>query len=99
MCVIIFHKLLLKGRFMNLEKCKLNTSQVHNDGGTLYKYKNALYKLYDEFPYFIDENERNIRLLKNLKLYHIPKILKIIKKGRKFNGYVMEYISNSVTFR
>ena len=58
MCVIIFHKLLFKGRFMNLEKCKLNTSQVHNNGGKLYKYKNALYKLYDEFPYFIDEKER-----------------------------------------
>ena len=97
--IIYFINFYSKEDIMNLENYKLNTSQVHNDGGTLYKYKNALYKLYDEFPYFIDENERNIRLLKNLKLYHIPKILKIIKKGRKFNGYVMEYISNSVTFR
>ena len=29
---------------MNLENYKLNTSQVHNNGGTLYKYKNVLYK-------------------------------------------------------
>lgn len=65
---------------MNLENYKLNTSQVHNNGGTLYKYKNVLYKLYDKFPYFIDEKERNIRLLRKLKLYHIPKMLKIIKK-------------------
>ena len=84
---------------MNLENYRLNTNNIHNNGGTLYRYKNVLYKLYDEFPYFIEEKERNIKLVKNLKLYHIPKILKIIKKRKEFNGYIMEYISNSITFR
>ena len=68
--IIYFINFYSKEDIMNLENYKLNTSQVHNNGGTLYKYKNVLYKLYDEFPYFIDEKERNIRLLKNLKLYH-----------------------------
>ena len=52
---------------MNLENYKLNTSQVHNNGGTLYKHKNVLYKLYDEFPYFIDERKK-YKIVKKFKI-------------------------------
>lgn len=42
--IISFINFYSKEDIMNLENYKLNTSQVHNNGGTLYKYKNVLYK-------------------------------------------------------
>ena len=78
---------------------KLDINKDYNNGGSLYLEDGYLYKVYDEISYFRDEKERNIKFLMNNSIPNTPKIYKMLYKNNEFNGYVMEYIEGSMTFR
>lgn len=78
---------------------ELDINKDYNNGGSLYLEDGYLYKVYDEISYFRDEKERNIKFLMNNSIPNTPKIYKMLYKNNEFNGYVMEYIEESMTFR
>ena len=78
---------------------ELDINKDYNNGGSLYLEDGYLYKVYDEISYFRDEKERNIKFLMNNSIPNTPKIYKTLYKNNEFNGYVMEYIEGSMTFR
>lgn len=78
---------------------KLDINKDYNNGGSLYLEDGYLYKVYDEISYFRDEKERNIKFLMNNSIPNTPKIYKMLYKNNEFNGYVMEYIEEAMTFR
>ena len=78
---------------------ELDINKDYNNGGSLYLEDGYLYKVYDEVSYFRDEKERNIKFLMNNSIPNTPKIYKMLYKNNEFNGYVMEYIEGSMTFR
>ena len=78
---------------------KLDINKDYNNGGSLYLEDGYLYKVYDEISYFRDEKERNIKFLMSNSIPNTPKIYKMLYKNNEFNGYVMEYIEGSMTFR
>lgn len=78
---------------------KLDISKDYNNGGSLYLGDGYLYKVYDEISYFRDEKERNIKFLISNSIPNTPKIYKMLYKNNEFNGYIMEYIEGSMTFR
>ena len=78
---------------------ELDINKDYNNGGSLYLEDGYLYKVYDEVSYFREEKERNIKFLMNNSIPNTPKIYKILYKNNEFNGYVMEYIEGSMTFR
>lgn len=78
---------------------KLDINKNYNNGGSLYLEDGYLYKVYDEISYFRDEKERNIKFLMNNSIPNTPKIYKMLYKNNEFNGYIMEYIEGSMTFR
>lgn len=78
---------------------ELDINKEYNNGGSLYLEDGYLYKVYDEISYFRDEKERNIKFLMNNSIPNTPKIYKMLYKNNEFNGYVMEYIEGSMTFR
>ena len=79
---------------------KLGVNKEYNNGGSLYLVDNWIYKVYDEISYFRDEKERNINFLLEHDIPGTPRVLrKLYNKDNEFNGYVMEYIDNSVTLR
>ena len=43
--------------------------------------------------------ERNIKFLMNNSIPNTPKIYKMLYKNNEFNGYIMEYIEGTITFR
>lgn len=78
---------------------ELDINKEYNNGGSLYLEDGYLYKVYDEISYFREEKERNIKFLMNNNIPNTPKIYKMLYKNNEFNGYVMEYIEGSMTFR
>ena len=78
---------------------ELDINKEYNNGGSLYLEDGYLYKVYDEISYFRDEKERNIKFLMSNSIPNTPKIYKMLYKNNEFNGYVMEYIEGSMTFR
>ena len=78
---------------------ELDINKEYNNGGSLYLEDGYLYKVYDEISYFREEKERNIKFLMNNCIPNTPKIYKMLYKNNEFNGYVMEYIEGSMTFR
>lgn len=78
---------------------ELDINKEYNNGGSLYLENGYLYKVYDEISYFRDEKERNIKFLMNNSIPNTPKIYKMLYKNNEFNGYIMEYIEGSMTFR
>lgn len=78
---------------------ELDINKEYNNGGSLYLEDGYLYKVYDEISYFTEEKERNIKFLMNNSIPNTPKIYKMLYKNNEFNGYVMEYIEGSMTFR
>lgn len=78
---------------------ELDINKEYNNGGSLYLEDGYLYKVYDEISYFRDEKERNIKFLMNNSIPNTPKIYKMLYKNNEFNGYVMDYIEGSMTFR
>lgn len=78
---------------------ELDINKDYNNGGSLYLEDGYLYKVYDEVSYFRDEKERNIKFLMNNNIPNTPKIYKMLYKNNEFNGYIMEYIEGSMTFR
>lgn len=78
---------------------ELDINKEYNNGGSLYLEDGYLYKVYDEISYFRDEKERNIKFLMNNSIPNTPKIYKMLYKNNEFNGYIMEYIEGSMTFR
>lgn len=78
---------------------ELDINKEYNNGGSLYLEDGYLYKVYDEISYFRDEKERNIKFLMNNSIPNTPKIYKMLYNNNEFNGYVMEYIDGSMTFR
>lgn len=78
---------------------KLDINKEYNNGGSLYLEDGYLYKVYDEISYFRDEKERNIKFLISNSIPNTPKIYKMLYKNNEFNGYIMEYIEGSMTFR
>ena len=78
---------------------ELDINKDYNNGGSLYLEDGYLYKVYDEVSYFRDEKERNIKFLMNNSVPNTPKIYKMLYKNNEFNGYVMEYIEGTMTFR
>ena len=78
---------------------KLDINKDYNNGGSLYLEDGYLYKVYNEISYFRDEKERNIKFLMNNSIPNTPKIYKMLYKNNEFNGYVMEYIEGTMTFR
>ena len=78
---------------------KLDINKDYNNGGSLYLEDGYLYKVYDEISYFRDEKERNIKFLMSNNIPNTPKIYKMLYKNNEFNGYIMEYIEESMTFR
>lgn len=78
---------------------KLDINKDYNNGGSLYLEDGYLYKVYDEISYFREEKERNIKFLMNNSIPNTPKIYKMLYKNNEFNGYVMEYIEEAMTFR
>lgn len=78
---------------------ELDINKEYNNGGSLYLEDGYLYKVYDEISYFREEKERNIKFLMNNSIPNTPKIYKMLYKNNEFNGYVMEYIEGSMTFR
>lgn len=78
---------------------ELDINKDYNNGGSLYLEDGYLYKVYDEVSYFRDEKERNIKFLMNNSIPNTPKIYKMLYKNNEFNGYVMECIEGSMTFR
>lgn len=78
---------------------ELDINKDYNNGGSLYLEDGYLYKVYDEVSYFREEKERNIKFLMNNSIPNTPKIYKMLYKNNEFNGYVMEYIEGSMTFR
>lgn len=77
---------------------ELDINKDYNNGGSLYLEDGYLYKVYDEISYFRDEKERNIKFLMNNSIPNTPKIYKMLYNN-EFNGYIMEYIEESMTFR
>lgn len=77
---------------------ELDINKDYNNGGSLYLEDGYLYKVYDEVSYFRDEKERNIKFLMNNSIPNTPKIYKMLYNN-EFNGYIMEYIEESMTFR
>lgn len=78
---------------------ELDINKDYNNGGSLYLEDGYLYKVYDEISYFREEKERNIKFLMNNSVPNTPKIYKMLYKNNEFNGYIMEYIEESMTFR
>lgn len=78
---------------------ELDINKEYNNGGSLYLEDGYLYKVYNEISYFREEKERNIKFLMNNSIPNTPKIYKMLYKNNEFNGYVMEYIEGSMTFR
>ena len=78
---------------------ELDINKEYNNGGSLYLEDGYLYKVYDEISYFREEKERNIKFLMNNSIPNTPKIYKMLYKNNEFNGYVMEYIEGTMTFR
>jgi len=78
---------------------KLSIDDDFNNGGSLYVIGNFLVKEYNEVNYFAYEKERNIKFLKLVRVPNTPKIYKLLYKNKIFNGYVMDYIKGSITFR
>lgn len=78
---------------------ELDINKEYNNGGSLYLEDGYLYKVYDEISYFREEKERNIKFLMNNSIPNTPKIYKMLYKNNEFNGYVMEYMEGSMTFR
>lgn len=78
---------------------ELDINKEYNNGGSLYLEDGYLYKVYDEISYFREEKERNIKFLMNNSIPNTPKIYKMLYKNNEFNGFVMEYIEGSMTFR
>ena len=78
---------------------ELDINKDYNNGGSLYLEDGYLYKVYDEISYFREEKERNIKFLMNNSIPNTPKIYKMLYKNNEFNGYIMEYIEGSMTFR
>ena len=78
---------------------ELDINKEYNNGGSLYLEDGYLYKVYDEISYFREEKERNIKFLISNNIPNTPKIYKMLYKNNEFNGYVMEYIEGSMTFR
>lgn len=78
---------------------ELDINKEYNNGGSLYLEDGYLYKVYDEISYFRDDKERNIKFLMNNSIPNTPKIYKMLYKNNEFNGYIMEYIEGSMTFR
>ena len=79
---------------------KLDVNKEYNNGGSLYLVRNCIYKVYDEVSYFREEKERNINFLMNYRIPNTPRIYKkLYNKYNEFNGYVMEFIEGSMTFR
>lgn len=78
---------------------ELDINKDYNNGGSLYLEDGYLYKVYDEVSYFREEKERNIKFLMNNSIPNTPKIYKMLYKNNEFNGYIMEYIEESMTFR
>lgn len=78
---------------------KIDINKEYNNGGSLYLENGYLYKVYDEISYFRDEKERNIKFLMTNNIPNTPKVYKMLYKDNEFNGYVMEYIDGSSTFR
>ena len=78
---------------------ELDINKDYNNGGSLYLEDGYLYKVYNEISYFREEKERNIKFLMNNSIPNTPKIYKMLYKNNEFNGYIMEYIEESITFR
>ena len=78
---------------------KLDINKDYNNGGSLYLEDGYLYKVYNEISYFREEKERNIKFLMSNNIPNTPKIYKMLYKNNEFNGYIMEYIEGSMTFR
>lgn len=78
---------------------ELDINKEYNNGGSLYLEDGYLYKVYNEISYFRDEKERNIKFLMNNSIPNTPKIYKMLYKNNEFNGYIMEYIEGTITFR
>ena len=78
---------------------ELDINKEYNNGGSLYLEDGYLYKVYDEISYFREEKERNIKFLISNNIPNTPKIYKMLYKNNEFNGYVMEYIEGTMTFR
>lgn len=73
---------------------------THNNNGILYlKNSNTLYKVFEQFYSFQDEVERNIDFQIQNPIPHTPTIHDKIYIDGQFQGYSMEYITNSLTFR
>ena len=78
---------------------ELDINKEYNNGGSLYLEDGYLYKVYDEISYFREEKERNIKFLMSNNIPNTPKIYKMLYKNNEFNGYIMEYIEGTITFR
>ena len=78
---------------------ELDINKEYNNGGSLYLEDGYLYKVYNEISYFREEKERNIKFLMNNSIPNTPKIYKMLYKNNEFNGYIMEYIEGTITFR
>ena len=78
---------------------ELDINKEYNNGGSLYLEDGYLYKVYNEISYFREEKERNIKFLMNNSISNTPKIYKMLYKNNEFNGYIMEYIEGTITFR
>ena len=84
-----------------LEKLPLFSLHSHtlNHGGSIYQYDGMLYKVFDDSSFFEDEVERNIDYQIKNYIPNTPHIYDKIYIHRKFCGYCMEYLMNTMTFR
>lgn len=84
-----------------LEKLPLFSLHSHtlNHGGSIYQYDGMLYKVFDDSSFFEDEVERNIDYQIKNYIPNTPHIYDKIYMHRKFCGYCMEYLMNTMTFR
>ena len=65
----------------------------------LYISNNTLYKIFIDEYYFIEEKERNVNFLIANPIPNTPKIYDKLYIKKRFTGYIMEYIPNTITFR
>lgn len=76
------------------------SNNIHqNTNSIMYIDENNIYKIVDSELFYPKEFERNIDYLINNEIPNTPKIYEKIYRYKKFYGYVMEHIKNSITFK
>ncbi len=70
-----------------------------NSSGNIYYFDSKLVKIFGDNDFFLDEVERNIDFQMSYSIPNVPKIYDKIDVNGEFNGYCMQNINNSVTFR